>query len=284
MRSQYPDWRMTNYWMWKVGPTLLPRNSFGDRVSLVTGGSSGIGEAIAIELAKLGSDVALVGRRAEPLKATAERLTELGVQVLTYSMDVRDREGVQKVVDDIVDRWGRIDHLVNSAAGNFQAKPEDLSANAWSAVVRIVLDGTWNFSQAVGRHLISRGGGGSILSIGTTAAMIGGPTTVHSTSAKAGVIAMAKSLGVAWAEHGIRVNVMTPGPTEGTGAMTFLFGEEGQWDEQVEAIPMKRMLSRQEAADASVYLLSDYASYITGHNLVIDGGRSLGRAGGVFGG
>jgi NAD(P)-dependent dehydrogenase (short-subunit alcohol dehydrogenase family) len=263
---------------------LLPKGSFDGRVSLVTGGSSGIGEAIALELAKLGSDVAIVGRRPEQLEATAEKLTAHGVRVLTYPMDVRERENADIVVDDIVDRWGRIDHLVNSAAGNFQAKPEDLSPNAWSAVVRIVLDGTWNFSQAVGRHLIARGGGGSILSIGTTAAMIGGPSTVHSTSAKAGVIAMVKSLGAAWAEHGIRVNVMTPGPTEDTGAMQFLFGKEGQWDEQVQAVPMKRMLTRQEAANASVYLLSDYASYITGHNLVIDGGRSLGRAGGVFGG
>ncbi|WP_109474079.1 SDR family oxidoreductase [Ornithinimicrobium cavernae] len=263
---------------------MLPNDTFAGRVSLVTGGSSGIGEAIAQELARLGSDVAIVGRRQEQLDAAAERLQEHGTRVATYAVDVRERPAVEAAVSDVVEQWGRIDHLVNSAAGNFQARPEDLSPNAWSAVVRIVLDGTWNFSQVVGQHMIERGGGGSILSIGTTAALIGGPSTVHSTSAKAGVIALTKSLGAAWAEHGIRVNVMTPGPTEGTGAMTFLFGGEGQWDEQVQAIPMKRMLTRQEAADASVYLLSDYASYVTGHNLVIDGGRSLGRAGGVFGG
>ncbi|USQ81384.1 SDR family oxidoreductase [Ornithinimicrobium faecis] len=263
---------------------MLPKGTFSGRVSVVTGGSSGIGEAIATELARLGSDVAIVGRKQDQLDAAATRLREHGTQITTHSVDVRDRESVEATVADLLARWGQIDHLVNSAAGNFQAKPEDLSPNAWSAVVRIVLDGTWNFTQVVGQHMIERGAGGSILSIGTTAAMIGGPSTVHSTSAKAGVIALTKSLGVAWAEHNIRVNVMTPGPTEGTGAMTFLFGGEGQWDEQVQAIPLKRMLTRQEAADASVYLLSDYASYITGHNLVIDGGRSLGRAGGVFGG
>lgn len=263
---------------------MLPDNTFANRVSVVTGGSSGIGEAIAQELARLGSDVAIIGRKQDQLDVAATRLREHGTQIATYSVDVRERESVEAAVAQILQQWGRIDHLVNSAAGNFQAKPEDLSPNAWASVVRIVLDGTWNFTQTVGQHMIARGGGGSILSIGTTAAMIGGPSTVHSTSAKAGVIALTKSLGAAWAEHNIRVNVMTPGPTEGTGAMTFLFGGDGEWDAQVQAIPLKRMLTRQEAADASVYLLSDFAGYITGHNLVIDGGRSLGRAGGVFGG
>jgi len=262
---------------------MLPEGTFTDRVSIVTGGSSGIGEAIAAELARLGSEVVLLGRRTEVLADAAERMSAVGGRVHTYAADVRDRDRVDEVIDDVVGKLGRIDCLVNSAAGNFQAKPEDLTPNGWSAVVRIVLDGSWNCTQTVGRHMIERGKGGSILNIGTTAAIIGGPSTVHSTSAKAGVVAMTKSLGAAWAAHGIRVNMMTPGPTENTGAMTFLFGEPGQWEEQVNAIPMRRMLTQQEAADASVYLLSDYAGYITGHNLVIDGGRSLGRAGGVFG-
>lgn len=263
---------------------MLPDGSFAGRVSIVTGGSSGIGEGIADELARLGSDVVIVGRRQDVLDAAAAKLAVHGTRIGTYSADVRERDRVEEVVADVVSTYGRVDHLVNSAAGNFQANPEELSQNAWRAVVGIVLDGTWNFTQTVGRHLIERGEGGSILNIGTTAALIGGPSTVHSTAAKAGVLAMTKSLGAAWAKHKIRVNVMTPGPTEDTGAMTFLFGEEGQWEEQVAAIPLKRMLTRQEAADASVYLLSDYAAYVTGHNLVIDGGRSLGRAGGVFSG
>jgi NAD(P)-dependent dehydrogenase (short-subunit alcohol dehydrogenase family) len=172
---------------------------------------------------------------------------------------------------------------VNSAAGNFQARPEDLSANAWSAVVRIVLDGTWNATQLVAQHMIKAGTGGSILNIGTTASLIGGPSTVHSASAKAGVFAMTKSLGAAWAQHGIRVNVLTPGPTADTGAMDYLFNKPGEWEAQVNAIPMKRQATRDEIAHGATYLLSDYAGYITGHNLVIDGGRSLGRDGGVFG-
>lgn len=261
---------------------MLPAGTFDSKVALVTGGSSGIGEAIATELGRLGATVAIMGRRQEALDDAAKRLQDAGIAVTTYAADVRDRERVDAVVADVVARHGRIDHLVNSAAGNFQVEPEELSPNGWSAVVDIVLNGTWNATQAAGREMIKSGTGGSILNIGTTAALIGGPSTVHSTSAKAGVLAMTKSLGAAWAPHGIRVNVMTPGPTEDTGAMTFLFGEEGQWEDQVEAIPLKRMLTKQEAADASVYLLSEFAGYVTGQNLVIDGGRSLGRAGGVF--
>lgn len=263
---------------------MLPAGSFEDRVAIVTGGGSGIGAAIATELAALGALVVLLGRRQDVLDAAAARIDTTGGRVATRSVDVRDRVRVEEIVAEVIARYGRVDHLVNSAAGNFQCDPEELTPNGWSAVVDIVLNGTWNATQAVGRHMIERGGGGSILAIGTTAAMIGGPTTVHSSSAKAGVISMAKSLGAAWAPHGIRMNVMTPGPTEGTGAMTYLYGEEGQWEEQVAAIPLGRMLKQREAADASVFLLSDFAGYITGHNLVVDGGRSLGRAGGVFGG
>ncbi|MCL4368229.1 MAG: SDR family oxidoreductase [Actinobacteria bacterium] len=261
---------------------MLPARAFEDRVAVVTGGSSGIGLAIARELARLEATIILLGRRESPLAEAAAQIEAAGGRAATFAADVRDRARVDEVVAEVVKQHGRIDHLVNSAAGNFQCRPEELTPNGWNAVVDIVLNGTWNMTQAVGRHMIENGRGGSILSIGTTAAMIGGPTTVHSSSAKAGVLSLTRSLAVAWAEHGVRLNVMTPGPTEDTGAMTFLYGEEGQWDAQVAAIPLARMLTQQEAADASAFLLSDFAGYVTGHNLVVDGGRSLGRAGGVF--
>lgn len=262
---------------------MLPEGTFDGLRCVVTGGSSGIGLAIAAEVGRLGASVALVGRRAEALKTAADDVRCAGSpHVRTYVADVRDRDRAAEVIADIVENLGPVDQLVNAAAGNFQAAPQSLTPNGWSAVTEIVLDGTWHYTQLVGQHLIEHGHPGSIVNIGTTAALIGGPTTVHSTSAKAGVLAMTKSLAVAWAPYRIRVNVMTPGPTEGTGAMTHLFGGDSQWDEQVAAIPLSRMLSRQEAADSVAYLLSDYAGYITGHNLVIDGGRSLGRAGGVF--
>ena len=264
---------------------MLPLGTFSGRVSVVTGGSSGIGEGISQELARLGSTVVLLGRRETALSVAAERIGgATGEKVGWWAVDVRDRSRVEEVVQAVVETYGRIDHLVNSAAGNFQSPPEALSPNAWSAVVRIVLDGTWNCTQVFGRHLIESGSAGSVLSIGTTAAVVGGPSTVHSASAKAGVLAMTKSLAGAWARHGIRLNVLTPGPTLETGAMTHLFSSKDEWEAQMAAIPLGRALSRDEVAHAATYLLSDFAGYITGTNLVMDGGRTLGRGAGTPGG
>src|SRR5699024_86473 len=150
--------------------------------------------------------------------------------------------------------------LVNSAAGNFRVAPEDMSPNAWDAVVKIVQYGTWNFTQLVGQHMIEQGHGGSILSIGTTMASQGGPDTVHSASAKAAVATMSKSLAAAWGQHGIRSNVLIPGVTAGTPGMDILFDEidlNGM-------VPLGRMGTKSELAHAATFLLSDYASYITG--------------------
>jgi NAD(P)-dependent dehydrogenase (short-subunit alcohol dehydrogenase family) len=165
---------------------------------------------------------------------------------------------------------------VNNAAGNFRVPPEQMSPNAWNAVVRIVLDGTWHCTQAVGRHLIERGAGGSVLNIGSTMAFQGGPDTVHSASAKAGVLAMTKSLAGAWGKHDIRLNVLVPGMTEGTGGVQALHRDEQEYDAALARIPLGRMGTKQQIAHAASYLLSDYAAYVTGTTLVMDGGRSLG--------
>lgn len=260
---------------------MLPEGAFAGRCALVTGGGSGIGAAVATELARLGASVAVAGRRREPLDETVAAITEAGGTAMGWKVDVRDRDSVQRVLMEIQEQYGVIQHVVNSAAGNFKVAPEKMSPNAWSAVVDIVLNGTWNVTQLVAEHLIEADLGGSMLSFGTTASMIGGPSTVHSSSAKAGVMAMTKSLAVSWAGNGIRLNMLTPGPTEGTPAQQFLYGPSDDWDQQVASIPLKRMVARQEVANAAAFLLSDYAAYITGTNLVVDGGRSLGRDAGV---
>lgn len=260
---------------------MLPEGAFAGRCALVTGGGSGIGAAVAMELARLGASVAVAGRRREKLDETVGAITKAGGIAKGWQVDVRDRESVQSVITQIREEYGVIQHVVNSAAGNFKVAPEKMSPNAWSAVVDIVLNGTWNVTQLVAQDLIEAGLGGSMLSFGTTASMIGGPSTAHSSSAKAGVMAMTKSLAVAWAENGIRLNMLTPGPTEGTPAQQFLYGPSDDWNSQVAAIPLQRMVARQEIANAATFLLSDYASYITGTNLVVDGGRSLGRDAGV---
>ncbi|AXI81689.1 SDR family oxidoreductase [Peterkaempfera bronchialis] len=255
---------------------MLPPGSFEGRVAVITGGSSGIGETIARHLAALGATVVLLGRRPDALREVVASIREAGGSAAGFAADVRDRERVEAVLAEVVDRYGRIDHLVNNAAGNFRVAPEEMSPNAWNAVVRIVLDGSWHCTQTVGRHLIARGGGGSVVSIGTTPALFGDPDTAHSASAKAGVLAMTKSLAIAWGRHGIRLNVVTPGLTDDTGAVSQLFAAEGAYAANLEKIPVGRHANRDEIAEAVTYLLSDHAGYVTGQNLVIDGGRSLG--------
>ena len=256
---------------------MLPEKSFDNRVAVVTGGGSGIGQAIALELSRLGAVVALLGRRQERVDAVADEIKSSGGAAAGYSVDVRRRDDVEAIMTKVVADHGKIDHLVNSAAGNFQADPQDLSPNAWNAVVDIVLGGTWNCTQTVGRHLIDRKSPGSVLNIGSNMARDGGPRTVHSASAKAGVLAMAKSLGVAWGPFGIRVNTLIPGPVADTPGVSILHGDDAGESALTGTVPLGRFASKVEVARAASYLLSDYADYVTGAELVVDGGRSLGR-------
>lgn len=257
---------------------MLPEGCFTNRVALVTGGGSGIGLGIAEELARLGATVALVGRRSEVLEQAAGRIGATGGRAVFASGDVRDRDRVEEIVAAFRSELGTVDLLVNAAAGNFRARPEDLSPNAWKAVTSIVLDGTWNCTQVVGRHAIEEGHPASILSIGTVGALQGGPETVHSASAKAGVVAMTKSLAAAWGSCGVRLNVLTPGITDETPGAAILLADEEARHGAVAQIPLQRAATLAEVTHAAVFLLSDYASYVTGANLLVDGGRALGRA------
>jgi NAD(P)-dependent dehydrogenase (short-subunit alcohol dehydrogenase family) len=258
--------------------TVLEAEAFKGRVALVTGGGSGIGLALAQALAGRGAAVAVMGRREDVLDKARRTIEDAGGTAIAVAGDVRGDAHVQAAVSRAEDELGPVDVLVNAAAGNFRVRPEALSQNAWNAVVGIVLNGTWNVTQAVGRRAIEGGYAASILNIGTVGALRGGPETAHSASAKAGVLAMTKSLAHAWGPHGIRLNVVTPGITEGTPGAEILWRDSELRDAAVDEIPLGSAAKLDDIAHAGLFLLSDYAAHVTGANLIVDGGRSLGRA------
>ena len=256
--------------------TIFDPKTFRGQTALVTGGSSGIGLSIALCLAEMGAKVAILGRNQERLDAAVETISALGHNVSGYSVDVRNNAGIQSTVEKIGEDLGQVSLLVNNAAGNFRVDPLDLSPNGWRSVVDIVLTGTWTVTQAVARVAIESGGPLSVVNIGTTAAAAGSASTVHSASAKSGVITMTKSLAAAWAHHGIRLNIVSPGLTKDTGGVDALYGSADELAMHLKAIPMGRLAEKSEIANACAYLLSDYAAYVTGTNLIVDGGRQLG--------
>jgi NAD(P)-dependent dehydrogenase (short-subunit alcohol dehydrogenase family) len=188
------------------------------QTALVTGGGTGIGLAIAIALGRLGARVVIASRDPDHLESGLAELRAAGCTASAARVDIRQPDQVDDMVASTVKSLGRIDILVNNAAGNFVCRAEDLSPNGWNAVIGIVLNGSFYASRAVGRHMIARGGGGSIVSILANYAWTGSPGTIHSASAKAGVMAMTQTLAVEWAPHRIRVNAVAPGPIESPGA------------------------------------------------------------------
>jgi NAD(P)-dependent dehydrogenase (short-subunit alcohol dehydrogenase family) len=245
---------------------------------LITGGGTGLGKETALQFARLGASIVICGRREEKLKESATQIGETGAKVEYFPLDIRKSDGVQQMVDSTVERLGGIDVLVNNAAGNFPVRAEKLSVNGWNAVVNIVLHGTFYCTRAVGLQMI-RQNGGSIVSVVHPQALQGGPGNVHSVAAKAGVISMSKTLAVEWAHYNIRVNMVAPGPFRSEGTDQNLWPTEEIRNRVLEAVPLRRFGTAEEMANAICYLASDYASYITGHMLVIDGGWSLEQQG-----
>ncbi len=247
---------------------------------LITGGGSGLGRSFAKRLAELGAEVVICGRRAEPLQATVKEFTDAGLRVTSHVCDVRQSEQVETMFDAI---WqeGPLTGLINNAAGNFIARTEYLSARAFDTVIDIVLRGTAYCSIAAGRRWIQGSQPGCILSIVSSAGSTGRPFTVPSASSKAGVITMMKSLAIEWGPKGIRTVSVAPGlfPTE--GAWTRLFPDQSQAEPQEMQVALRRVGKHIEIANLVAYLMSDYASYITGECINIDGGRSLQDGGSV---
>jgi len=261
---------------------MLKDNALKDKVIVVTGGGSGLGKAMSTYFLKLGAKVVISSRDFEKLKNTAAEMeTQTGGTVLPVQCDVRNYPEVENMLAKTLEAFGKVDGLLNNAAGNFISPTERLSANAFDTVIDIVLKGSKNCTLAFGKHWIeTKQKSATVLNIVTTYAWTGSAYVVPSATAKAGVLAMTRSLAVEWAKYGIRTNAIAPGPFPTKGAWDRLLpGDLQEKFDFKKKIPLRRVGEHQELANLAAYLMSDYSAYINGEVVTIDGGEWLQGAG-----
>jgi NAD(P)-dependent dehydrogenase (short-subunit alcohol dehydrogenase family) len=244
---------------------------------LITGGGTGLGKGMAARFLELGATVYICGRREEVLKATVDELKLQG-PIHSHSCDVRSLEAVERMIDSI---WseGPLHILVNNAAGNFIARTEELSPNAWQSVINIVLMGTLHGTMACGRRWLKSGHKGTVLSISATYAPVGSAYVVPSAVAKAGVEALMRSLAVEWGDRGIRMNAIAPGPIPTQGAFSRVLPRSDLETVALDRNPLHRFGSIEELANLAAFLVSDGSGYINGEVVRMDGGEFLQGAG-----
>ncbi len=261
---------------------MLRDDALQGKVAIVTGGGSGLGKAMTTYFLELGAKVAITSRNIEKLENTVQELTQkTGGQCMAVACDVRHYDQVENMLNEVVKNFGEVDILVNNAAGNFIAPTERLSANAFDTIIDIVLKGSKNCTLALGKHWINnKQTNKTVLNIVTTYAWTGSAYVVPSATAKAGVLAMTRSLAVEWAKYGIRMNAVAPGPFPTKGAWDRLLpGDLQEKFDFRKKVPLRRVGEHQELANLAAYLVSDFAAYVNGEVITIDGGEWLQGAG-----
>ena len=261
---------------------MLRDDALNGKVIVITGGGSGLGKAMTKYFMELGAKVAITSRDIEKLKTTSAELeAETGGTCLPVQCDVRHYEEVEAMLQEVLKTYGKVDVLLNNAAGNFISPTERLSANAFDTIIDIVLKGSKNCTLAFGKHWIdTKQEASTVLNIVTTYAFTGSAYVVPSATAKAGVLAMTRSLAVEWAKYGIRTNAIAPGPFPTKGAWDRLLpGDLKEKFDLSKKVPLKRVGDHQELANLAAYLVSDFSAYINGEVIVIDGGEWLKGAG-----
>ena len=253
------------------------------RTALVTGGATGLGLAIASEFSRLGANVLLAGRKQENLDKAVREINEHGGNALGVSTDVRNYEEVENAVSACISRFGGLDILVNSAAGNFFCPTEQLSPNGWRTVVDIDLNGTFHCCKAAFEALKQSRFEGRIISIVTTLGLSGWPGQAHAGAAKAGIISLSHALAVEWASHKIHVNTISPGPIAGTEGVKKLYEDRNALELQKRRVALGRLGEPRDIANAAIYLASPAGDFITGADLFVDGGRWLNYVAGGIG-
>ena len=260
---------------------MLKENSLENKVILVTGGGSGLGKSMVKYFLELGANVVITSRREELLIEVAKEFnSKHNSEVFPIACDVRKIDEVEKVINKSYKKFGKIDCLVNNAAGNFISPTERLSTRAFDAVIDIVLKGTINFTLTLGKKWIKDKSDGNVLNIVTTYSWTGSGYVVPSACAKAGVLSMTRSLAVEWAKYKIRSNAIAPGPFPTKGAWERLLpGDLKEKFDPSKKVPVGRVGEHQELSNLAAYLLSDYSSYINGEVITIDGAEWLKGAG-----
>ena len=260
---------------------MLKENSLENKVILVTGGGSGLGKSMVKYFLELGANVIITSRREELLKEVAKDFNKkFKMEVFPIACDVRKIEEVEKVIEESYNKFGKIDCLVNNAAGNFISPTERLSTRAFDAVIDIVLKGTINFTLTLGKRWIKEKKEGNILNIVTTYSWTGSGYVVPSACAKSGVLSLTRSLAVEWAKYKIRSNAIAPGPFPTKGAWERLLpGDLKEKFDPSKKVPVGRVGEHHELSNLAAYLLSDFSSYINGEVITIDGAEWLKGAG-----